>query len=173
MRDEIIERFSSLLDPDDGKPVVDRIYKREEVVSGPEAEDAPDLFPVCREYCYELCDGVYCPGILDDYRSLPRGFHHMDGIFGVAGPDVPAAVGLSREAARRVADLAVSRRAQDPRDGRRRDGRGAAGRDAPSRGPAVIEPMSCLSRGRGPRRSRYSAEEEAQIEESLRNLGYL
>ena len=37
VRDEVIERLSALIDPDDGKPVVDRVYKREEVVYGSEA----------------------------------------------------------------------------------------------------------------------------------------
>jgi len=172
VRDEIIERFQALIDPDDGKPVLDRIYKREEVVHGPVAEDAPDLFPVCRGYTYELSDGTYSPSVLDDYRELPRGFHQMDGIFGIAGPDAIPANGLEAS----IYDIAPTALyiagCKLPRmDGRvlleylpesLTDGR-----------PVVEEDMDLPLAGAGAEASPYSAEEEAQIEESLRNLGYL
>ena len=93
VRDEIIERLKSLRDPDDGKPVVDHVHKREDVMHGPQATHAPDLFPVCRAYSYELSDGLFSPSAITDYRDLPRGFHHVDGIFGIAGPGVVASSG--------------------------------------------------------------------------------
>ena len=58
VRSEVIERLEAMVDPDDNMPVVDRVYRREEVVYGSEAPGAPDLFPVCREYSYELFDGL-------------------------------------------------------------------------------------------------------------------
>jgi predicted AlkP superfamily phosphohydrolase/phosphomutase len=88
IREEVTDRLQSLVDPDDGRPVVDRVYRREEVMEGPEAHRAPDLFPVCRAYSYELFDGLFSPQVIDDVRFLPRGFHHMDGIFGINGPGV-------------------------------------------------------------------------------------
>ena len=33
--------------------------------------------------------------MITDYTDLPRGFHQMDGIFGIAGPNVTAASGLN------------------------------------------------------------------------------
>ena len=128
VRDEVIERFSSLVDPDDGRPVVDRIYKREEVIDGPQAIDAPDLFPVCRAYSYELSDGIMSPGILDDYRSLPRGFHHMDGVFGIAGPGIEHEPGLHARLYDIDADRAVSGGSQDPRGRRSGAGRSSSRR---------------------------------------------
>ncbi len=88
VRDEVIERLHELRDPHDGEPVVDLVHKREDVMHGPEANDAPDLFPVCRDYTYELSEGLFSPSVLTDYRDLPRGFHHSAGVYGVAGPDV-------------------------------------------------------------------------------------
>lgn len=172
VRDEIVERFSALVDPDDGKPVLDRIYRREEVVSGPQAVDAPDLFPVCREYSYELSDGLYSPRVLDDYRALPRGFHHMDGIFGIAGPGIEPAGGLKASlydimpTALYLAGLKVPEV----------DGRVLTEwlpRSMVETTPPVVEAMDLPLAGSGAEASPYSAEDEAAIEESLRNLGYL
>ena len=172
VRDEIIERFSAYIDPDDGKPVVDRIYKREEVISGPQAVDAPDLFPVCREYSYEMSDGLYSPSVLDDYRDLPRGFHHMDGVFGIAGPGIEAKDGLTASlydvmpTALYLAGLKIPEV----------DGKVLVDHlpsDMVATTPPVIEAMDLPLAGEGAAASPYSADEEAMIEESLRNLGYL
>jgi predicted AlkP superfamily phosphohydrolase/phosphomutase len=172
VRDEIIQRLTELRDPDDGKPVVDRVYRREEVVDGPEAGDAPDLFPVCRAYSYELSDGLYSPGILDDYRDLPRGFHHLDGIFGVAGPGVEPVSGLGAG----VCDIAptalyLAGLELPAMDGSVIERAVPAGQLA--RRPPEVTDMQLPAAGAGVAASPYSAEEEAQIEESLRNLGYL
>ncbi|MBA2311255.1 MAG: alkaline phosphatase family protein [Actinobacteria bacterium] len=171
-RDEIIERFAELVDPDDGKPVVDRVYKREEVMHGDQASGGPDLFPVCRDYTYELSDGLYSPSVLTDYRALPRGFHHMDGIFSISGPDVAPASALEASVydimptALYLADLKIPEV-----DGRVLAEHLPAG--LVSAHPIVIEAMELPLAGEGAKASPYSAEEEAQIEESLRNLGYL
>jgi predicted AlkP superfamily phosphohydrolase/phosphomutase len=172
VRDEIIERFSALVDPDDGRPIVDHIHKREDVMEGPQAPDAPDLFPVCREYSYELSDGTYSPSILDDYRSLPRGFHHMDGIFGLAGPGLSAASGLRAS----LYDIAPTALYLAGLKLPRMDGKVLTDllpERLTQQRPPVIEDMELPVAGAGAEGSPYSADEEAQIEESLRNLGYL
>ncbi|MGH2697565.1 MAG: hypothetical protein ACRDJL_00015, partial [Actinomycetota bacterium] len=144
------------------------IYRREDVISGPLAEGAPDLFPVCRDYAYELSDGLFSPSILTDYRDLPRGFHHMDGIFGIAGPEAKKLSGARASlydiapTALHLAGLKVPRV-----DGRVLEEFLTTGR------PPVIEDMELPRAGEGAEAAPYSAEEEAQIEESLRNLGYL
>lgn len=172
VRDEVIERLKELIDPDDGRPVVDRVYKREEVVQGPEARWAPDLFPVCRGYSYELSDGLYSPGVLDDYRKLPRGFHAMDGIFGLAGPDIPSQSGLEAHLYDIMPTALYLAGVKVPT--------GLDGRvlteflpGFEERNPVQTESMDLPLAGDGAEASPYSAEEEAQIEESLRNLGYL
>jgi predicted AlkP superfamily phosphohydrolase/phosphomutase len=172
VRDEIIERFESLRDPDDGSPVLTQMHKREDVMFGPEAHNAPDLFPVCRDYSYELSDGLFSAQVLTDYRQLPRGFHHMDGIFGIAGPDVPARSGLTASlydiapTALYLAGLKLPEMdgevlleflPESVKAGRR----------------VEVAEMDLPLAGAGSEASPYSADEEAQIEESLRNLGYL
>ena len=170
VRDEIIERFSSLTDPDDGKPVLDHIHKREDVVHGPQAKWAPDLFPVCREYSYELSDGLFSAGVLTDYRDLPRGFHHMDGVFGIAGPDVEPKEGLTAS----LYDIAPTALHLAGSPLPKMDGKVLSDLLPPgfSEAPRTVGGDLPLA-GEGVEAKPYSAEEEAQIEESLRNLGYL
>ena len=172
VRNEIVERFSSLVDPADGGAVLDRMYRREETHHGPVAEDGPDLFPVCRDYTYELSDGLYSAGVLTDYRDLPRGFHHMDGIFGIAGP------GIERRAGRRANLLDVAPTALYLAGLKVPETDGRVLTELLPQGlvdarPATVERMDLPLAGAGADASPYSREEEAQIEESLRNLGYL
>ena len=172
VRDEVIECFRALRDPDDGKPVVDHIYKREEVVHGPLAAEAPDLFPVCRDYSYELSDGLFSPAVVTDYRDLPRGFHHIDGVFGIAGPGVTPAAGQRAH----LYDIAPTALYLAGCSLPEMDGKVLTEflPDAlTSSRPVLIKPMDLPAAGAGAEASPYSAEEEAQIEESLRNLGYL
>jgi predicted AlkP superfamily phosphohydrolase/phosphomutase len=172
VRDEIIERFAALTDPDDGRPVLDRMYRREEVAHGPEAALGPDLYPVCRDYTYELSDGLYSPSAFSDYRRLPRGFHHSDGIFGIAGPGIAPRAGLRA----RVYDITPTALYLAGLKLPELDGRvlaEALPREMLDGRPPQIETMDLPRAGEGAKAAPYSAEEEAQIEESLRNLGYL
>lgn len=172
VRDEVIDRFSQLTDPDDDRPVADKIYRREEVVHGPEAERAPDLFPVCRDYSYELSDGLFSPAVLTDYRDSPRGFHHMDGVFGLAGPGITT----RDDASASLYDIAptalyLAGCASPPTDGEVLT-RFLGAEMIAERAPKTVTGPLPLA-GEGAEAQPYSAEEEAQIEESLRNLGYL
>jgi predicted AlkP superfamily phosphohydrolase/phosphomutase len=172
VRREITARFSELVDPVDGRRVLDRMYLREEVMSGAEAVDAPDLFPVCRDYTYELSDGLYSAAVLTDYRELPRGFHHMDGVFSITGPGVAAASGLQAS----LYDIAPTALYLLGLEVPEVDGRVLAEFLPPelirSR-PVAYRALDLPTAGEGASATPYSAEEEAQIEESLRNLGYL
>ena len=172
VRDEVIECFRALRDPDDGGPVLDRIHKREEVMHGPEAPGAPDLFPVCRDWTYELSDGLFSPNVITDYRELPRGFHHLDGIFGIAGPGIAPSKGHAAH----LYDIAPTALYLAGCSLPEMDGKVLTDHlpsDLLAARPVEIGPMDLPAAGAGAEASPYSAEEEAQIEESLRNLGYL
>ena len=172
VRTEIIERFASLVDSGDGGQVLDRMYRREETHHGSMAEDGPDLFPVCRDYSYELSDGLYSADVLTDYRDLPRGFHHMDGVFGIAGPGIQARAGERAN----LLDIAPTALYLAGLRLPETDGRVLTDllpQEMVASRPAAAERMELPLAGAGADASPYSREEEAQIEESLRNLGYL
>jgi predicted AlkP superfamily phosphohydrolase/phosphomutase len=172
VRDEIIERFEGLTDPADKGTVLTQMHKREDVMHGPETHDAPDLFPVCRDYSYELSDGLFSESVLTDYRTLPRGFHHSDGIFGISGPGIEPRHGLTAS----LYDIAptalyLAGLKLPPMDGRVLLDL-LPNKMVADRSVGALETDLPLA-GAGSAPSPYSADEEAQIEESLRNLGYL
>jgi predicted AlkP superfamily phosphohydrolase/phosphomutase len=166
---ELTDRLLHLVDPADGAPVVDAVVRREEVAVGPYAARAPHLFPVCRDQRFELSDTLAATSVLTDHRDRPWGYHHQDGIFigagpafvagslpgpleivdvlptafAVAGLEVPA--GLDGRVPHEVVSVAA------------RTGSGVVAGDVVA--PAATYP--------------FSEEDERQIEESLRGLGYI
>jgi predicted AlkP superfamily phosphohydrolase/phosphomutase len=94
IRDEIIKKFSALKNPWDGKPVVNKIYKREELYNGPCVEFAPDLI-------IDFMDSAYMPSENDKNKDSifverwrqnmnwpTSGSHRIDGILVAKGPDI-------------------------------------------------------------------------------------
>ena len=94
VRQEIIERLGELRDPDTGQKAVTRVYRREELFSGPMVYLAPDLF-------IEWQDDMYMPAeqqrerdrvFVTRYRegmSWPTsGSHRLEGVLIASGPQV-------------------------------------------------------------------------------------
>ena len=52
LREEIIRKLAELRDPDSGETILDKVYKREELYSGPYLEDAPDLIVLWKDFAY-------------------------------------------------------------------------------------------------------------------------
>lgn len=52
LRDEIIRKLGELRDPDSGETILDKVYKKEELYSGPYLEDAPDLIVLWKDFAY-------------------------------------------------------------------------------------------------------------------------
>lgn len=169
--EEIVDRLHSLVDPDDGEPVIDRIIRRAEVIHGPHTARAPHLFPFCRDQRYELSDTLAASGVLTDHRDRPWGYHHIDGVFIAAGPGVvrgrlsdPLEIVDVLPTMFHLAGLEVPH--------------GLDGRVVSQvlDGEAASRPI--ITADRSPEQGRaddypYSPEDEVMIEESLRGLGYL
>jgi predicted AlkP superfamily phosphohydrolase/phosphomutase len=171
IEEEIAERFGDLMDPDDGRPVTDRVYRRQEVIRGPHASRAPHLFPILRDQRYELSDTLAADSPFTDHRDRPWGYHHVDGVFLAAGPGVKAerlGAGLDivdvLPTAFHLGGIPVPQGL---------DGRVVTEALA---GEAAARPVTTAQAETEQQRSGenpFSPEEEAQIEESLRGLGYL
>ncbi|OGU39446.1 MAG: hypothetical protein A2315_00065 [Ignavibacteria bacterium RIFOXYB2_FULL_35_12] len=94
IRDDIIEKLSVLIDPSTGKKAVNKVYKREELYSGPFIEFAPDLL-------IEWIDSAYMPTESDkDKDSVfverwranmnwpTSGSHRINGMLLAKGPEI-------------------------------------------------------------------------------------
>lgn len=167
---EIIERFEELRDPADGLPVTDRVFRRDEVATGAHARRAPHLFPLLRDQRYELSDTLAASGPFTDHRDRPWGYHHVDGVFIAAGPGVAR---RSLPAGLDIVDvLPTSLHLGGVPVPEGLDGQVV---DAVLAGEAAARPVATTQAAEQERSEEYpfSPEEEAQIEESLRGLGYI
>jgi predicted AlkP superfamily phosphohydrolase/phosphomutase len=163
--------------PETGAALVERVYERDELYSGPHAHLAPDLTVVLRDWRYRTI------GLHDftTHRLIapafgPTGDHRMEGVLVACGP--PFRAGSAPRGAN-LTDLAPTilhvLGVPIPAD---MEGRvlteilDPAGAVAPESTP--IEPLAESS----PPRDRepvpvYTAEEEAAIQQRLADLGYL
>lgn len=182
LRGEIIAKLKALVDPETGEPVVDDVYRREDLFHGPCMEQAPDILftlrdqsivlqlsrPAARERFLERIDfnsnGSYIQG----------GSHRLQGILFVKGPSISEGTEVMGA---RIEDLAPTilyvMGEPIPKD---MDGRILKGlfKDGVLRAspPAFIQGEVGVGRG-AMESSGYSAREEEEIRERLSGLGYM
>jgi predicted AlkP superfamily phosphohydrolase/phosphomutase len=92
LRREIVSGLYDLKDPEDGRPVVDKVYLREELFHGPSMEQAPDLLTIMRDLTYITRKDYEFAGERGILFRQPytdeSGSHHLDGILIAAGPAI-------------------------------------------------------------------------------------
>ncbi|HZW03750.1 MAG TPA: alkaline phosphatase family protein, partial [Anaerolineaceae bacterium] len=92
LRDEIMARLGEIRDPETGEKVVQGIYRREEIYSGPALDHAPDIvfIPTRMEY---FGFGEYEFGsnrVIEQMKRGISGTHRLQGIFLLHGEPVRA-----------------------------------------------------------------------------------
>lgn len=165
VRDEVADALTSLRDPDTGNAPIAKIYRKEEVLSGRFLDTAPDLLLVPAPF-YSL---THAKGMIEQADWL-SGDHRLEGVIVATGPEVTA--GPLRETAELIdlgptALAALGVPTAIERDGKvltSLAGEGArlqlAGAEARARAEAAA--------GSG-----LSSDEEGEIEDHLRGLGYV
>jgi predicted AlkP superfamily phosphohydrolase/phosphomutase len=96
LRDAISSRLLELRDPDTGKKVVKKVYRREEIYNGPFVSKAPDLMVHWADDGYHSVqrfgkreDSVFSKELRYHLTNIRyTGFHRLDGIFAVKGEGV-------------------------------------------------------------------------------------
>jgi predicted AlkP superfamily phosphohydrolase/phosphomutase len=160
--------------PEGGAPLVERVYEREELYSGPHANLGPDLTVVLRDWRYRTIG-------LHDFTTNkvispafgPTGDHRMEGMIVAAGPAFRA--GASPENAD-LLDIAPTilqiLGVPIPAD---MDGRPLTEILDPVLAPttAAQETEKALGDEHPVPAAAYSAEEDAEIQQRLADLGYL
>ncbi len=95
VRNDIMSGLMEVRDPENGLPVVERVYKREEIFTGPFFEEAPDIIATSREHYFVSSAVERTP--LAEKRGKDKGLfqkhiwsgnHCPEGIFVIKGPGV-------------------------------------------------------------------------------------
>jgi predicted AlkP superfamily phosphohydrolase/phosphomutase len=179
--EQISERLLSLRDPDTGRRVVEKVYRREELYHGPFADRAPDLIVRWEDYAYysrqrfgEREQSVFQTHLTRPLSSIEmNGYHRLNGIFIMKGKDTPA--GKEIQGAQ-ILDVAptilylLGVPVPEDMDGKvLMDALGQSYLDSHPvtyEGPELGGPVS-------DREKTFSEEEEEIVKERLRGLGYL
>jgi predicted AlkP superfamily phosphohydrolase/phosphomutase len=175
LRHAIAQTLLTLCDPETGRPVIRRVYRREELYHGPFASQSPDLVIQWSDYAY-WGRGVYggqAPVFEAqrhfDFSDQPlSGAHRPDGILIIQGPGIKSAVQVEGAALQDLAPTIL----------------GILGIPIPEYMDGVvlrhafvndaIETSSeSLTQPESGREFDYTPEEAAQITQHLRDLGYL
>ncbi len=89
LREEIALRLMELRDPDSGLPLVEKVYRKEELYSGPALGDAPDLFFMPKDLRHQAFGLLQFTSNKWWEPSFDRsGGHRMNGIVLFWGPGV-------------------------------------------------------------------------------------
>ncbi|GAB4533077.1 MAG: alkaline phosphatase family protein [Anaerolineales bacterium] len=99
LRDALINDLHTLRDPEDGQPVISKIYTREMLYDGEYISSAPDLVLVMRDLAYTTRLGYELgqqPGqIFGESRVGETGGHRQNGLLIASGPDLNSAHNLA------------------------------------------------------------------------------
>jgi predicted AlkP superfamily phosphohydrolase/phosphomutase len=96
LRDEIIARLADLRDEETGVQVAERIYRREELYTGPYVERAPDVIFEAHDERYVGFGGQeFTANVVMAPSRLFNGCHRRDGMIVLAGQPIRAGVRLS------------------------------------------------------------------------------
>ncbi len=176
-RDEIAAAVLAYRDPELGRPLVSRVIRREEVYHGPRFEEAPDLILLPwddADIFYGLSD--FGSSRIWDQTYRYSGMHRDNGVLAACGPDIRRGASVLSPS---IVDLAptvlhlLGQEVPDDMDGRVLEEMLEPGFAAahPVRRRAAPE-QDDGAQGGAARRD-YSADEEAEVLERLRDLGYL
>jgi predicted AlkP superfamily phosphohydrolase/phosphomutase len=91
VREELITQLQKLVDPEDEQPVVDQVYKKEEIYSGRFMLEAPDLLVLMRGLSYITRQGYELSKHRLIFAQPPThetGGHRMQGILLARGPHI-------------------------------------------------------------------------------------
>lgn len=176
LRSEIASRLLELVDPADGKRVVDEVFRKEELYQGPFLETAPDLLAIMRDLTYITRMGYEFAGERGQLFRRPytdeTGSHRLEGILIAAGPDIarrpslperiiydltPTLLHLSGALIPSYMDGVIIDELFDP--------------EWLAAHPPQIEEMDLTARTQTP--GSWSDEAEADVTERLKQLGYL
>ncbi len=167
--EEIISGLQALTHPDTGQPISLAVYRKEEIYTGPYLEDAPDLILAMDNYRTDVMAELGF-GAIFDLNPVRSANHTPDGLLIARGPDIPPGrrveAGLM-DIAPTVTHILGAAVPQDV-DGRVLFDLFMAESTIRQRDIRYTPLGVCTDEEEA-----YTEEEQAQIEQQLRDLGYM
>ncbi|MBN1916648.1 MAG: alkaline phosphatase family protein [Verrucomicrobia bacterium] len=177
LRDEVIAKLMALREPETGDPVVDKVWRREELYSGEFVWKMPDLLVDWHDYGYSFIpdfdEGPLVSSILDS-ASLQwdrNGFHRPNGVFLAWGKDIRRGARVEGVVMDVTATVLYEMGFPVPGD---MDGRVLTGAYTPERiesDPPRTSDMDTSAQADST--DVYSEEDARQVSKRLKELGYL
>jgi predicted AlkP superfamily phosphohydrolase/phosphomutase len=163
VRDEVAEALGSFRDPDTGAAPIGKIYRKEEVLKGPFLDTAPDLLLVPAPF-YSL---THARTMIEDADWL-SGDHRLEGVVVAVGPEVtPGPLAEPVE----LIDLApTALAALGAPSAIERDGKVISQFVGAN---VALEVDASGAASGAPDSGGLTSDEESEIEEHLRGLGYV
>lgn len=172
VRQQVIEGLMQLTDPLTAQPVIDRVYRREEIYHGPWVEQADDLI-VCTRPGYYLVGGRGRQNTSDPDRKQPgwSGVHRAEGIVMLNGPGIRAGAQLESSCIEDIAPTLLylmGMAVPDYMDGRVLTSAFEA--DFLRAQPIIVQPASLPLKSSPTDQSKW---DDVQMMNRLKDLGYL
>jgi predicted AlkP superfamily phosphohydrolase/phosphomutase len=164
VRDEVASALGEFRDPDSGQPPIAKIYRKEEVLSGPFLDVAPDLLLVPAPF-YSL---THAKGMVEDADWL-SGDHRLEGVVVATGPEVRP--GPLQETAELIDLGPTSLAALGVPSAVRRDGKVLESLAGAGVELGYKESLGGVSGATD--ESGLTSDEEGEVEDHLRGLGYV
>jgi predicted AlkP superfamily phosphohydrolase/phosphomutase len=164
VREDLFQALSDFRDPDTGKAPISKIYRKEEVLSGAFLDTAPDLLLVPAPF-YSL---THASGMVEDADWL-SGDHRLEGVVVATGPEVqPGALTETTE----LIDLGpTSLAALRVPSAVARDGKVLS--QLVGEGVSLEVTQQSATESGQEDDDGLSSDEEGEIEDHLRGLGYV
>jgi predicted AlkP superfamily phosphohydrolase/phosphomutase len=179
LRQDLIDDLMDLSDPESGQPIVEQVYRREDLYQGPFLNQAPDLVIKWRDYAYwgrgryDSQSPIFETGGQFDFTDQPlTGSHRLEGMLIAQGASIRSGAKLEGTCLLDLAPTILNLLGIDLSDSL--DGRIL--RDISSESQERLQAGSTEAEGRtavSVEEVEYSSEEAERISERLRSLGYL
>jgi predicted AlkP superfamily phosphohydrolase/phosphomutase len=175
---EICEKLMSWSAPDTGKPVVKRVYRREELYQGPYISDAPDLIIEWQDYAfwgrgsYDISSPIFEAQRHFDFSDQPlTGSHRLDGILICQGPEIRTGTNIENAQLIDLAPTLLTLMGIPPSPDM--DGRLLTQMLTAEFAEEVKDLVAVLPSQSEQEKFEYTPEEAELIAEHLRSLGYM
>lgn len=169
LQHELAKALLQVRDPETREPIVERIFRASEICWGEKVEKLPDLLIQFSPRGYDIVESLSGPALFEE-ATRRSGVHTLQGVFIASGPSIIRGSDIERHNLMDVAptilhlfDLPVPKEM---------DGRVMEEIFEERREVQLTETVVGKRKTRGDQQN-YSLEEQKEIEERLRGLGYL